>query len=77
MTRQQVIQNFLNDDVQKVCQSLYVWRRRYYEVLPYSFILKSKKTKPDHFIKWIFGNKLYGIREMSKALLKKYYGLDK
>jgi len=67
------LQDFLNDKVIRIAPRLYLWRNTYYQCLPYQSILKSRKTRADHFVRHEYNGELYGIREMSKALLKKYY----
>jgi len=72
MSRQKVLETFLNDEVDQVEFGIYKWRGILYEILPYKKILKSKKLKASHFIKFQ-DNTLYGIREISPAVYKKHY----
>jgi len=75
MTRQKVLESFLNDKVEKVppFKTLFYWRTIFYEVFPYKEILKDGTRKASHFIKWIAGDTLYGIREMSDLTLRIHY----
>lgn len=75
MTRQKVLEQFLNDKVEaiKPFNSLFFWRDMLYEVFPYNKILKDKSRKASHFIKYIAGSTLYGIREVSPEVLYKHY----
>lgn len=70
MDKIEVLTDFLNDRPTKIQSGIFEWRGRYYQVIYYGKI--SKISKPDHFIKWTYKGKLYGIREMSKKLLKKF-----
>lgn len=69
------LEEFLNDKIIKIKMGLYFWRGMYYEVLPYSKILKSRTTKADHFLKYTYRGTVYGIRELSKSLLLKRYNI--
>lgn len=75
MTRQQVIELFLNDKVEKVhpFDTLFLWHNMLYEVFPYSEILKDTSRKASHFVKYIVGKTLYGIREVSTTVLATHY----
>lgn len=65
----------LNDDVIELKMGLFAWRGLYYEVIPYKKIKKDKSTRVDHFVKYMGGRTLYGIREISKSLILKRYNL--
>ena len=69
--RQKAIENLLNDDVQKIVLGLYLWRNKYYEVLPYSLVYKRHNW--NSFIKIKFNNKIYMMREASDDVIQKYY----
>jgi hypothetical protein len=75
MTRQKVLESFLNDKVESVppFKTLFLWRRIPYEVFPYKEILKDDTRKASHFIKWVAGKTLYGIREVSDQVLQTHY----
>ena len=73
MTRKSVIQSFLNDEVEQLRNSVYLWRGIMYEILPYKEILKDKTTRADHFIKYLCNDCTYGLRELSMSIFKKRY----
>lgn len=75
MTRQKVLENFLNSKVEPITKGLYRWRGIPYEVIPYNAIKKDKRRRVDHFIKVQEGGVWYGIRELSNKVLMKFYGL--
>lgn len=66
--RQQALENFLNDGVEKITPRLFKWRGRYYEVLTYSETLR--KHNWSQFVS-LQGD--WKMREMSSDMLQKYY----
>ena len=75
MTRRKILEEFINDKVQTVppFKSLFYWRGIFYEIIPYKQILRDSSRKASHFVKYIGGQTLYGIREMSDDALKTHY----
>ena len=75
MTRKKVLEEFLNDKVEQVLpfSQLFFWRGIFYEVIPYKEILKDDTRKASHFVKYVTGKTLYGIREMSDLALSRHY----
>lgn len=76
MTRQKVLETFINDKVEKINNSVYFWRVGYYEIIPYKQILKDQTLKASHFVKYEAGGILYGIRELSLKVKEKRYPID-
>lgn len=66
--RQQALEAFLNDEVEKKALSLYFWRGRYYEVLPYRTTLKRH-----NWSQFVGIGEGFMMREASKEIIKKYY----
>jgi hypothetical protein len=66
--RQQALENFLNDSVEKLTPRLFKWRGRYYEVLTYQETLK--KHNWSQFVS-LQGD--WKMREASPEVIKKYY----
>lgn len=66
--RQQALEAFLNDEVERKALSLYFWRDRYYEVLTYRQTLKRHNWS--QFVTIPGGFKM---REASEDIIKKYY----
>jgi hypothetical protein len=75
MTRQKVLEKFLNDKVEKIepFDTLFLWQGIFYEVFPYSEILEDDTRKASHFVKYIVGKVIYGIREVSTMVLMTHY----
>ena len=75
MTRQKVLELFVNDKVEVVhpFNTLFMWHEMLYEVFPYSEILKDDTRKASHFVKYIAGKTVYGIREVSSRVLDTHY----
>lgn len=70
--KQLALEEFLNDEVLDVTNGLYMWHKKYYQVMLRANIA-VKGMKFDSFIRYEYKGKVYGIREMSDNLLKKYY----
>lgn len=66
--RQQALEEFLNDSVEKLAVGLFKWRGRYYEVLPYRMTLKRHNWS--QFVRLGEG---FMMREASNEIIKKYY----
>lgn len=75
INKQHVLEDMLNDSVDKIESGVYFWQSRFYQVIYYPLLLRNKKLKASHFIKWEYKGKTFGIRELSEKLLKKI--LDK
>lgn len=67
--KQKALENFLNTEVTKLKSGVYQWRERFYEVKYYRYCVADHQQS--HFIKWEFGGKVWGIREVSEDLLKR------
>ena len=71
MDRQKALELFLGDKVYPEHLGLYLWRERYYEVLP------SRLTRKRHnwsgFVRLEHKGKTWMMREVSDDVLKKYY----
>lgn len=66
--RQQALETFLNDEVERKALSLYFWRGKYYEVLTYRQTLKRHNWS--QFVTLAGGWKM---REASEEIVNKYY----
>ncbi len=71
--KQKALEEFLNDEVQMINPTLYIWRAKPYQVLTLKQIYKFK-SKPDHFIRIVKGLKAVYFRTLSEELTEKYYG---
>ena len=71
LPQQKVIEDFLNDSVEKVGNSVYKWGKRYYEVLPYHSTIKRHNWSG--FVRHERGGKTWAIREASNEVIAKYY----
>lgn len=71
MDRQKALEEFLGDKVAPLTLGLYLWRNRFYEVLP------SRLTKIRHnwsgFVRLEHKGKTWMMREASEDIIKKYY----
>lgn len=71
MDRQKALEEFLNSGVEKLALGLYLWRGKYYEVLP------SRLTTVRHnwsgFVRLEHKGKVWMMREASDDVLKRYY----
>lgn len=68
MNRKKALEKFLNSEVQTLALGLYLWRDKYYEVLPHS--LTRKRHNWSQFIKL---DDRFSMREASRDVLKRYY----
>lgn len=68
MSRKQILENFLNDEVVKLTPRLFLWRGHYYEVLTYQETLK--KHNWSQFVS-LQGD--WKMREISEEMVRKYY----
>lgn len=68
MNRQQALEFFLNDKVERKALGLYLWRGKYFEVLTYQKTLKRHNWS--QFVTIAGG---YKMREASEEIIKKYY----
>lgn len=66
--RKVALENLLGSNVQSLHTGLYKWQGIYYEVVPYKQIKKAWSQ----FNKIKYGKTVFGYRELSKDLLKKY-----
>lgn len=69
--RQKALEEFLNDEVQKLALGVYIWRGKYYEVLPYERTLKRHNWSG--FVRAHLDDKIFMIREASDEVLNRYY----
>lgn len=69
--RQKCLEEWLNSDVVKLALGLYLWRGRYYEVLPHSLTIKRHNWSG--FIRRSYKKKTYMVREASDDIVKQYY----
>lgn len=69
--RQKALEQLINDTTVKLALGLYSWHDRYYEVVPYTFT--QKRHNWSQFIKQIYKNKTFMIREASDEVIKKYF----
>lgn len=68
MERQRALENFLGDKVTPLALGLYLWRGKYYEVLPYTLVLKRHNWS--QFVR-LQGD--FRMREASLDIVKEYY----
>jgi len=68
--RKEVLQEFLNDEIEEITPGLYKWRGIYYQVLG-----RSRVIKLHNWSQFIQISDKYLMREMSKDMIKKYYPL--
>lgn len=68
INRQKLLEELLNDKVEKITARLFRWRGLYYEVLPYSLTLKRHNWSG--FVRLGDG---FMMREASVDIIKKYY----
>ena len=66
--RQQALEAFLNDEVERLALSVYKWRGKYYEVLTYRQTLKRHNWS--QFVT-LAGD--WRMREANEYIIKKYY----
>ena len=71
MDRKKCLEEWLNSEVSQLALGLYLWRDRYYEVLPHSLTLKRHNWSG--FIRRHYKGKTYMVREASDQIVKEYY----
>jgi len=71
MNAQKALEEFLGDKVERLALGLFLWRGKYYEVLP------SRLTTVRHnwsgFVRLQHGKKVWMMREASEEIIHKYY----
>ena len=67
-SRQQALEEFLNDSVEKLAVGLFKWHGRYYEVVPHHYTLRRHNWS--QFVTISGG---FRMREASEEIIKKYY----
>jgi hypothetical protein len=68
---QKVLEELVNSDVVYKTPRLFLWRLKYYEVLPYHLTLKRHSWSG--YIKREHKGKTYMVREMTQDMMQKYY----
>lgn len=69
--RQKCLEEMVNSDVVSKALGLYLWRDKYYEVLPYGLTLQRHNWSG--FVRRHHKGKTWMVREASEKIIKQYY----